>query len=93
MYDSMELRDFIWFLAVGASAGWIATVFAKGKTSGMPGNMAVGIIGALCGGFCARQFNITVYGFVEVLGLSVLGAIAFLGFRRTFSRPWEAVDR
>ncbi len=93
MYYSKELHDFVWFLALGVSTGWIASVFAKGTASRISANIAVGVIGAFCGGFFAYQFNITVYGSGEVLGLSVLGAVILLGCRRAFSRPWEAVDR
>ncbi len=41
----------IWFLIIGAVAGWLAGKFTKGSGFGITGNIMVGIIGALVGGF------------------------------------------
>lgn len=91
MHDAMKLPNFIWFLTVGGLAGGIAYALTKGPASGLFGDITVGIVGAFCGGV-AYQLNITVYGFGEVLGFSVLGAVILLGLRRAFSPPREAFE-
>jgi len=47
----MELKSLIIFLIIGAIAGWLAGNIMKGKGFGLFGNIVVGIIGALIGGF------------------------------------------
>jgi uncharacterized membrane protein YeaQ/YmgE (transglycosylase-associated protein family) len=91
MNDALQVHNFIWFLIVGGLAGWIASVLVEGSGLGIIGDIVVGIIGAFVGGFFAYQFNITVYGFWEVLGMSILGAVVLLVILRLFSRPRRAV--
>ena len=41
----------IWFLVVGVVAGWLAGVLVKGGGFGLVGDLVVGVIGAVLGGF------------------------------------------
>ena len=70
-----------WIL-VGIIAGWLAGVFMKGKGFGLIGNMVIGIIGALVGGWLAGTlFNIqnAITGFnLMTIVVSILGAIVVL---------------
>jgi uncharacterized membrane protein YeaQ/YmgE (transglycosylase-associated protein family) len=45
---------FFWFILIGLIAGWLAGNFTKGSGFGLPGNVIVGVIGALLGGFLFR---------------------------------------
>ena len=47
----MDLQSLIIFLAIGAVAGWLAGTLMKGAGFGLLGNIIVGIIGAVVGGF------------------------------------------
>ena len=85
MHGSIDLHNFIWLLIVGGLAGWIASVLVKGSGLGVIGDIVVGVIGAFLGGFFAYQFDITVYGFWEVLGMAVLGSVVLLIIARAFS--------
>lgn len=68
------------WLIVGALAGWIASkLTGRGAQMGILGNIAVGIVGAMIGGFIMRIFGgVGVTGFnlwsimVAVLGACVL---------------------
>ncbi len=68
------------WLVVGALAGWIASkLTGRGNQMGILGNIAVGIVGAMIGGFIMRIFGgVGVTGFnlwsimVAVLGACVL---------------------
>ena len=42
----------LWFLIIGAVAGWLAGQIARGHGFGLIGDIVVGIIGALIGGLC-----------------------------------------
>lgn len=66
--------NFIWFLLIGAAAGFLAGKVMKGKGFGVLGNIIVGVIGGFLGGW--------LFGF---LGLSAGGGLigslitAFIG--------------
>ncbi len=70
------------WLIVGAIAGWLAGLVMKGRGFGLIGNIIVGIIGALVGGWLAGAiFNVgnAVSGFnLSTLIVSFLGAVVVL---------------
>lgn len=71
--------DFIWFLLVGAIAGWLAGMIMKGSGFGLFGDIIVGIIGAFIGGFFFRS-----YGTIGAILVSLVGAIIFLAVVKLF---------
>jgi uncharacterized membrane protein YeaQ/YmgE (transglycosylase-associated protein family) len=78
-FSKEEIMGLIIFLCIGALAGWIAGRLMKGSGFGLLGNMAVGIIGAVIGGWTFSQLGISVAnGFVGSLVTSVAGASILL---------------
>ena len=53
---------FLYFLLVGALAGWLAGVLFKGSGFGLLGNIVVGILGAIVGSWLAGKLGIGVGG-------------------------------
>jgi uncharacterized membrane protein YeaQ/YmgE (transglycosylase-associated protein family) len=43
--------EFIWFILIGLVAGWLAGQIMKGGGFGIIGDIVVGVLGALIGGF------------------------------------------
>jgi len=82
----------VW-LIVGLIAGWLAGMAMGGRGFGVLGNMVVGIIGALIGGFLASTFlGLDVSGFnLPSVLVAFLGAIVFLLILRLIpgSQPFE----
>ena len=72
------MLDLLWFLIIGAVAGWLAGQFTKGQGFGLGGNLAVGIVGALLGGLIFRAVGLAAYGTCGSLIMATLGAIVFL---------------
>ena len=67
------------FLCIGAVAGWLAGRLMKGSGFGLLGNMAVGIIGAVIGGWAFSQLGIHLAnGLLGSLVTSVAGASILL---------------
>ncbi len=68
------MAGLIWFLIIGAIAGWLAGVVMKGGGFGLLGDIIVGVIGALLGGWLFGTFGVS-------LGGGLLGSIlvAFIG--------------
>ena len=46
--------EFVWFILIGLAAGWLAGQLMKGGGFGIVGDIVVGVIGALLGGFLFR---------------------------------------
>ena len=47
----MDLTGLVIFLEIGAIAGWLAGTLMKGGGFGLLGNIVIGIIGAVVGGY------------------------------------------
>ncbi|MEX0681411.1 MAG: GlsB/YeaQ/YmgE family stress response membrane protein [Balneolales bacterium] len=77
----------LWFLLVGLIAGWIAGLIMRGEGFGIIGNLVVGVLGALVGGYLFEWLNITPdEGFWGALVTSLAGAIVFLTIIRLIKR-------
>lgn len=77
----------IWFLLIGLIAGWIAGLIMQGEGFGCLGNMIVGVLGAMVGGYVFHLFNVPAgTGFWGSLGTALLGAIVFLFLVRVIKR-------
>jgi len=44
--------EFLWFILIGLIAEWLAGVFMRGGGFGIVGDIIVGVIVAIIGGFC-----------------------------------------
>lgn len=68
----------IWFLLIGIVAGWIAGELTKGSGYGLSGNILVGLLGALLGGFAPSLLGVEFYGIFGELLSSVVGSVVVL---------------
>lgn len=68
----------LWFLIIGAVAGWIAGTLMKGGGFGLIGNIVVGIVGSFIGGNLLGLLGITAGGLVGTLAAAVIGACVLL---------------
>ncbi len=75
--------ELIWFLLIGAAAGWLVGNITKGKSFGLFGNIAIGVLGAVVGGWLFRLFGIyTSGGILGQLITAVAGALVLLWVAR-----------
>jgi uncharacterized membrane protein YeaQ/YmgE (transglycosylase-associated protein family) len=71
--------DIVYFLILGAIAGFIAGQLTKGHGFGLVGNILIGIAGAVIGGFIIRLFGFYHSGaLLPSLITAVFGAIVLL---------------
>ena len=79
--------DVVWFILIGLLAGWIAGKLMKGPDYGLLGDLAVGICGALLGGFLFRLLRLQPMDLVGRLVTATIGAMLLIWLvRRLFSR-------
>ena len=70
----MEIESLLAFLVVGAIAGWLAGKWMKGGGFGLFGNIVVGVIGAIIGGYVFSLVGIRADGILGAIVISTVGA-------------------
>ena len=69
----------VWFLIVGAIAGWLAGIIVKGRGFGLIGDIIVGVLGAFVGGFLFRLLDLPMFtGFLGSIVTALIGAVVLL---------------
>ncbi len=66
------------FLLIGAVSGWLAGIMLKGGGLGILGNIIVGIIGSMIGGFLFDFLEISTNGLIGSVVTATIGAIVLL---------------
>ena len=81
----------IWFILIGLAAGWLAGQLMKGGGFGVVGDIIVGVIGALLGGFLFRELCISGGGLlasliIAAMIVTTIGIIVLLLLLRLFKK-------
>jgi len=74
----MDMTGLIIFLVIGAVAGWLAGTIMKGGGFGPLGNITIGIIGGVIGGFLFRLLVIAASGLIGSMVTATVGAVVLL---------------
>lgn len=69
---------FLWYLLIGAVAGWLASLIVKGNGSGLVMNLIIGIVGGVVGGWIFSLFGLLAVGTLGSLISSLAGAVVLL---------------
>lgn len=77
---------FLWFCLIGIAAGWLAGQIMKGGGFGLVGDLIVGVIGALLGGYLFGLMGIGGSGLLGQLVVATIGAIVLLLIIRALKR-------
>lgn len=75
--QNLDVATIIVWLIVGALGGYIAGMIVKMRSRGfgVVGNIVIGLIGALVGGFLFKQFNVNIAGDVAIKANDVIAAV------------------
>jgi uncharacterized membrane protein YeaQ/YmgE (transglycosylase-associated protein family) len=78
---------FVWFILIGLAAGWVAGQLMKDGGFGVVGDIIVGVIGALLGGFLFRTLVVTAGGgLLGSLIVATIGAVVLLFLLRLIKK-------
>ncbi|MEJ2140284.1 MAG: GlsB/YeaQ/YmgE family stress response membrane protein [Gammaproteobacteria bacterium] len=66
------------FIVTGAVAGWLAATLVKGRGFGPAGNIILGVVGSLLGGFLFDFFGIQPGGIPGYFMAAVVGSVSLL---------------
>jgi len=70
--------ELLFFLLIGAVAGWIAGTLMKGSGYGLIGNMVIGVVGAFIGKYLFGFLGFSFAGTIGTLLAAVLGAVILI---------------
>ncbi len=71
--------NFIWFALIGLCAGWLAGQLVKGSGFGLVGDIVVGVVGSLLGGYLFSTFGVASgSGMLGSLIVATVGAVVLL---------------
>lgn len=76
----MNLMTVVVFLAIGAAAGWQFGIRMNGGGLGHWGNITVGALGGILGGFLFKLLVFAVGSFIGSMVTAGAGAVALLYF-------------
>jgi len=76
----------LWFCLIGIAAGWLAGQVMKGGGFGVVGDLILGVVGALIGGYLFALMGVGGGGLVGQLVVATIGAIALLLVIRVVKR-------
>lgn len=80
-----EPTGLITWLFIGLIAGFFASVLIRGRGYGCIGNIIVGLIGAVIGGFLASLLDLGNFHFWGTVFISFLGACILVVILQAFS--------
>jgi uncharacterized membrane protein YeaQ/YmgE (transglycosylase-associated protein family) len=80
------MTNVIWFLVIGLAAGWLAGQIMKKGGFGLVGNLVVGVLGALLGGFLFNMLGLAAFGLIGQLVTATVGAVVLLFLMRFVKR-------
>ncbi len=72
------MTHIIWFLLIGLCAGWLAGQYTQRRGFGPAGNVIIGIIGAVIGGFLFSLIGLQSTTLLGELITATVGAVAML---------------
>ena len=70
--------SFLWFIIVGAVAGWLAGKFIQGSGFGFLMNLFIGIAGGVLGGWLFSLLGIAAGGILGSIITAFVGAVLLL---------------
>jgi uncharacterized membrane protein YeaQ/YmgE (transglycosylase-associated protein family) len=78
-------RGLIGWILIGLIAGWLAGKIARGRGFGCIGDIILGLIGSLLGGWIFTKLGIFGGGFLYSLAAATLGAVILVSIVHLFS--------
>lgn len=81
----MTLETILIWVLIGAVAGWLAGLIVRGFGFGLFGNIVIGILGAVLGGYLLGGL-IPIAGILGTIVTATLGAVILLLIVRVLKR-------
>lgn len=77
----------VWFLFIGGVIGWLAGLIIRGRGFGILGDIVIGIVGAMFGGWVAKGIGLYTNSSIGAFLVALAGALVLVGLTRLVVRP------
>jgi uncharacterized membrane protein YeaQ/YmgE (transglycosylase-associated protein family) len=84
--ENNNVGYWVWFLFIGGIIGWLAGLITRGRGFGILGDIVVGIVGAMLGGWMARVLGLYPGSSVGVFLVALAGAVVLVVLTRLVKR-------
>jgi uncharacterized membrane protein YeaQ/YmgE (transglycosylase-associated protein family) len=84
--EDNNLGYWIWFLFIGGVIGWLAGLIIRGRGFGIIGDIVVGVVGAMLGGWMARVLGLYPGNSLGTFLVALVGALVLVGLTRLIVR-------
>jgi uncharacterized membrane protein YeaQ/YmgE (transglycosylase-associated protein family) len=75
----------VWIVC-GIIAGWLTGLIMRGHGFGLVGDLIIGLLGGLIGGFLARAFGLAPTSWIGQIIVAVLGGIVLVAIIRALRK-------
>ena len=80
--EQNNLGYWVWFLFIGGVIGWLAGLITSGRGFGILGDIVVGIVGAMLGGWMSGVLGLSIGSSAGVFLMALVGAVVLVGLTR-----------
>jgi uncharacterized membrane protein YeaQ/YmgE (transglycosylase-associated protein family) len=80
--ENNSVGYWVWFLLIGAVIGWLAGLIVRGRGFGLIGDIVVGIVGAMLGGWIARGMGLYTSSSIGAFLVALAGAVVLVVLTR-----------
>ena len=84
--ENNNVGYWMWFLFIGGVIGWLAGLITRGRGFGIFGDIVVGIVGAMLGGWMARLIGLYPGSSIGIFLVALVGALVLVGLTRFVKR-------
>ncbi len=84
MQSTGQMQQWISFLFIGGIVGWLAGLIVKGRGFGILGDIVVGVVGAMFGGWLSSVTGWYAYGSFAAFITALVGAVILVLLTRFF---------
>lgn len=70
--------DWLWQIAIGILAGWLAGKIMRGRGFGVLVDLLLGVVGSVVGGFVVGLLGLYAYGLIGSIVVATAGAMMLL---------------
>ena len=87
--ENNSVGYWLWFLFIGGVIGWLAGLIIRGRGFGIIGDIVIGIVGAMLGGWISRVIGLYPGSSLGSFLIALVGAIVLVGLTRFVKRATE----
>ncbi len=80
--ENSTVTYWVWFLFIGGVIGWLAGLIMRGRGFGVFGDIVIGIVGAMLGGWIARGMGLYTSSLIGAFLVALAGALVLVGLTR-----------